>query len=150
MKRPLSVWTAQVVFALFLVTMMLDLGPHLDSFLQAGLPIVILLVSFAVAAFVFHALIAVARKSPRGRWKGLVALALIFLLFLIAKISEFASPETVQLGYSNDAQGGGAVIGTIVELIGLLILFWRFGFSQRARQYFGQSGSAAGAAEPHP
>jgi hypothetical protein len=136
----LSVWAVQVVFALFLLNLVAGIAPGIGGFLQAGRPIVIVLVSLAAGAFVFYALVAVAGNSPSSRWKGLMGLALIFLIVPVSKIFELADPA--QFGSSNDAQADGAFIGFVAEIVALSLLFWRFGFSRRVRQYFGEATAA--------
>jgi hypothetical protein len=74
----------------------------------------------------------ISRRSPFGRWLGLLGLAVILAVTIYAQFN----PSLSGWQPSNDAERLGAHIGQAALLLLYLFLMFRFGFSHAARTFF--------------
>lgn len=147
MKRPLCVWIVIIILAWFIFSCLFPLmfwtafsfhlltSPYnpdgmiffyLGYFLRGGI--------FALAIW---ALIAIVKPRKHARLLGAMALLGVFIMNVISKSLPIINGVVVApLEYSNDAQRGGALIAQIILILWYWIIFLRFIFSKRARNWF--------------
>jgi hypothetical protein len=156
-RKPISVWIGQIliaasglIFAGFLIYFSILQWPVIIRLTRAGANSPAMLVisggvlaaKLAVLAFVASTVVLISKRSPLGRWFGLLCLALLFPVVVYANL--YPSSSSYTLSYDNDAQRGGAFIAQVTVFAAFLMLMVRFGFSNASRAYF----SGVNAAEP--
>jgi len=86
----------------------------------------------------------VASRAPAGRALGLVALVVLFVLVVYAKLTALPAGQGLpKFQYETPGERGGAFLLDVAATIWFVVLFYRFGFSARARQYFAPSSATA-------
>jgi hypothetical protein len=159
MKRPLSVWTVLVVLAL---AILIAIPPTL-TWTAIGFQslwgsarndlAILFFVEFAIRVAILALLVAslwtIARRAPAGRGLGLTALVLLFVIAAYAKLTALPAGQGLpKFQYDTPAERGGAFMLDVAAVIWFVVLFYRFGFSARARQYFGSSTATPEAIRP--
>lgn len=148
MKRPLSVWTVLVVLSLVCLIML----PAIFTFMIYGfsrlwgsslppMQVVLFYLEFAIkvglVGFFIWTVIEIARGIPRGRWMGLIALAILFAGLLYNVFNPTPAGQGLpKFDIKPGAEAVGAEFGKILVFVGLAVLFYRFGFSERSREFF--------------
>jgi hypothetical protein len=85
-------------------------------------------------AFVAWTVVLISRRSPLGRWFGLLSLAALLAGLVYSNLNPSSSPY--MLPYDNDAQRLGAAFAQLILLAAYLMLMVRFGFSRASKLYF--------------
>jgi hypothetical protein len=93
-----------------------------------------LVAKLAAIAFVAWTVVLVSRRSPLGRWFGLLCLALLLAGLVYENLHP--SPSPYRLPYDNDAQRFGASVGQFAILAAYVTLMVRFGFSKVSKLHF--------------
>jgi hypothetical protein len=147
-KRPLSVWFVQILFALVLLVLIpaLLIGAisSFDQLVRLAPPMRVVLLylgelglKIAITAFFALASISIWQRKPSGRVLGLVGMIIIFSFLAYTQIYPPPSSGVVlDISYDNAAQRGWASIFGVFLFISFWVLFWRFGFTQRTREFF--------------
>lgn len=150
MKRPLSVWIVQVlisvtclIFLPALLTWTMFTFTSLWASPRPPMSVIIFLVEFSirfgVLCFLACSIFALAKRWPKCRLMGLAALMLLFALVAYSKFNSLSSGQGLpKFQLTSQAERGGAFIANIVMFIVFWILFFQFGFSKKAREYFSQ------------
>jgi len=146
MKRPLSVWLVQAMLLAISVLalpglMTWTVVAYRSLLGPSKLPEDVMLfyldfgIRIGVLALFVVTFIALWKRWPRGRVLGLVALLVLFALFTYAKLNP--SPHGLpKMEYSTPGERGVAFILDLLLFIAFWVLFYRFGFSKRARECF--------------
>ena len=145
-RKPISVWIGQIliavvglIFAGFVVYFSVLQWPAIiraaannqTILLTAGAELV---AKLAAIAFVAWTVVLISRRSPLGRWFGLLCLALLLAGSAYENLRPSSSP--LALPYDNDAQRLGASVGQLIVIVAYLIFMMRFGFSRASKLYF--------------
>lgn len=137
-RKPISVWIGQILIALFLAVFTASYVYHMALAWPAVLsaiasnPWVLArdLIKLAGIAFVGWVTVQISRRSPFGRWFGLLLLVLLFGGLIVNALN---SPASLP---SDDAKRAGYLFGQALGVVLFFILLWRFGFSRASRAYF--------------
>jgi hypothetical protein len=145
-RKPISVWIGQILiavvgvaFAGFLVYFSI-LQWSVIIRAAAKTPTILVMAGFelvaklAAIAFVAWTVALISRRSPLGRWFGLLCLALLLAGLVYQNL--YPSPSSYRLPYDNDAQRLGASVGQFAMLAAYVTLMVRFGFSKASKLYF--------------
>lgn len=133
-KRPKSAWLLMIV--LVLIVLLIGFGAISSIWMLIAAPgwmngrfLFDVLIRLAMVALCLGVVTGIARRRQWGRWLGLLFLAGLTVMMLIM-------PDTTQ--YDNAAQRGGGAFTRLI-LVPLLMGLWgyRFGFSAKAKRYFG-------------
>ncbi len=145
-RKPISVWIGQIliavvglIFAGSLVYFSVLQWPAIiraaansqTILLTAGAELV---AKLAAIAFVAGTVVLISRRSPLGRWFGLLCLALLLAGSVYGNLRPSSSP--LKLPYDNDAERRGAAVGQLIVIVAYLIFMMRFGFSRASKLYF--------------
>jgi hypothetical protein len=145
-RKPISVWIGQILIAL--VGLIFGGGliygsqwPVIIRLIWAGANSPAMLVisggvlaaKLAALAFVAWTVVLISKRSPLGRWLGLLCLALVLAVLVYAALHPSSSPY---VSYDNDAQRFGAAIGQLAVLAACVVLMIHFGFSSASKAYF--------------
>ena len=148
MKRPPSVWLTQILLVVFAVLwlgiLMLNLVRLPGRFSDIDSIFRVAIVSSVILAFVLFLLIAfwgLARRKRSGKWLGLVALSLIWLLIIYTQLFPSTGPYK-RYEYDNTAQVVGAFVTLSFVHVGFLVLILRLGLSKKVNQFFEKSESS--------
>jgi len=146
-RKPISIWIGQILIALVglafaggVIYASIELWPMLIRPAGAISPAMlvipggILAAMLAIVAFVAWTVVLISKRSPLGRWLGLLCLALVLAVGLYANLHP--SPSSYTFSYDNDAQRLGAAIGQLTALAVYVMLMVRFGFSSASKAYF--------------
>lgn len=147
MKRPPSVWLTQILLVVFAVLwlgiLILNLVRLLGRFSDIDSIFRVAIVSTVILVFVLFLLIAfwgLARRKRFGKWLGLVALILIWIVIVYSQVFPSGGPYK-RYEYDNTAQLAGAFVTLSFVHIGLLVLILRLGLSKKVNQFFEKSES---------
>jgi len=151
MKRPLSVWLVQalllmacVIFFPAVLAWTVAAFTSLWRSAKAPADVMLFFAEFVIKAgllsFLVVTVVAIWKRWPKSRMLGLAALSIVFLVVAYAQLT---SPPPGQglpkYELSTPAQRGGAFIGNVLMFIGLGILSYRFGFSEKARTFLSRT-----------
>jgi hypothetical protein len=144
--KPISVWIGQILIA----AIGLALAGFLVHFSILQWPVIIraaaknqtILViaglefaaKLAALAFVAWTVVLISRRSPLGRWFGLLCLALLLAGSVYSNLHP--SPSPYMLPYDSDAERLGASVGQFAVFAAYVVLMMRFGFSRVSKLYF--------------
>jgi hypothetical protein len=150
MKRPISVWLVQILLSLICVVVLPGLltwtvvtfrslwestRPPAEVLLFYG----DFLARVGVLGFFGLSVFAIARRWPKSRLMGLGALIIVVALFTYGRLNPTPAGQGLpRMQYDTPAERGGAFVLDVLFFIGLWILFFRFGFSEKARSFFSQ------------
>jgi uncharacterized BrkB/YihY/UPF0761 family membrane protein len=137
-KRPVSVWIAQIVViffaALFLipvVTLIVTL-PSSRDVSAIGL-IFALFITLGILAVLIISFWGMARRRQWGRWLGVGALSFIVIVSILGQIMR---PAMEYYEYANSTEAGAALITQLV-IVGLFLwLISTLAFSSRVNAFF--------------
>jgi hypothetical protein len=145
-RKPISVWIGQILIAV--IGLALAGVLFYSSILQW--PVIIrsaannqtilviagfvLLAKLTAIAFLAWTVVLISRRSPLGRWFGLLCLALLLAGVVYGNLDP--SPSPYRLPYNSDAERLGAAFGQLALLAAYLMLMVRFGFSRASQLYF--------------
>ncbi|NHZ95912.1 hypothetical protein [Massilia sp. CCM 8734] len=133
-KRPLSAWLMMLVLVVITLAIafgavstiwyLIAFGDWMNFRFLFDLAIRLAMIACCVAG-----LVGIARRLRWGRWLGLFLIAALTVMIILM-------PDTAQ--YDNETQRSGGAFGRMI-LAPLLMALWgyRFGFSAKARRYFG-------------
>ena len=150
MKRPLSVWIVQILLSIPCLIALPVLfswpGMTLRNFWGSSrsptdflLFLLAFAVEFGVVAFFVTSIFAIAKRWKKSRVMGIVALLMLFSIVVYSKLTALPSGQGFpKYTLNSAAERGGADVANIVMFIGFWILFYRFGFSKKARSFFSQ------------
>jgi hypothetical protein len=145
-RKPISVWIGQILIALVglafagaLIYASILQWPIIIRAAAKNQTILVIAsvelgAKVAVIAFVAWTVVLISKRSPLGRWLGLLCLALVLAVGLYANLHP--SPSSYTFSYDNDAQRLGAAIGQLTALAVYVMLMVRFGFSSASKAYF--------------
>ena len=145
-RKPVSVWIGQILIALLglafagaLIYASILQWPIIIRAAAKNQTIVWIAglelgAKIAVLAFVAWTVVLISKRSPLGRWFGLLCLALVLAVILYANL--YPSSSSYTLSYDNDAERGGAFIGQVAVFAAYVMLMVRFGFSSASKAYF--------------
>jgi hypothetical protein len=145
-RKPISVWIGQILiaaigiaFAGMLVYSSILQWPVIIRSAANNQTILVvagfaLLAKLTAIAFVAWTVVLISRRSPLGRWFGLLCLALLLAGSIYGNLDP--SPSPYMLPYDNDAQRLGAAFAQLTLLAAYLMLMVRFGFSRASQLYF--------------
>ncbi|NHZ65017.1 hypothetical protein [Massilia genomosp. 1] len=133
-KRPLSAWLLMLVLVVIMLAIAFGAVStvwYLIAF-RGWMNVRFLFdlaIRLAMIGCCVGGLVGIARRRGWARWLGLAAIAALTVMIILM-------PDTAQ--YDNDAQRSGGAFGRLI-LGPLLMALWgyRFGFSAKARSYFG-------------
>jgi hypothetical protein len=145
-RKPISVWIGQLLIALMLAVFTGSYIYHVVLAWRANFSAIAshpwalarFLVTVAGIGFVGWVIVLISRRSPFGRWFGLLLLVLMFAVSVVASLDLSSSALP-----TNDAQRAGYLVGEALGLVLFLILLWRFGFSRASRAYFSRQQAAS-------
>src|SRR5215468_795930 len=150
-RKPISVWITQVLIALlglvgvvsmtYYAVVMLPGIPRLGATKSKIFALVIIetIVKLAIVGFFVSTVVLISRRSPLGRWFGLICLAagLGFLAYGQFNPSPPTFSRHVPMFVAdNDAQKFGMFVGELLSLVLYLLLMMRFGFSRASKAFF--------------
>ena len=151
MKRPFSVWLVQALllaisvlalpglFTWTVVAYRSLLGPS-----KVPGDVILFYLDFAirigVLALFVTTFVALWKRWPRSRVMGLAALLVLFALYTYGKFNPAPPGQGLpRMEYSTPGERGVAFILDVLLFVAFWILFYRFGFSKKAREFFSQS-----------
>jgi len=145
-RKPISIWIGQILIALVglafagaVIYVSILQWPIIVRAAAKNQTILVIAglelgAKIAVIAFVAWTVVLISKRSPLGRWFGLLCLALVLAVVLYANL--YPSSSSYTLSYDNDAQRGGAFIALVTVFAAFLMLMVRFGFSSASKAYF--------------
>jgi hypothetical protein len=143
-RKPLSIWIGQIVIALAwlfftgayvyfaTLTWPTIVGAVASDPWRLTLFLARTGATLAAIGLVGWIIVLISRKSPYGRWFGLLLLVLLFA----AAVYSSLNPSSPALLPSNDAERAGYLVGQALAFLLYFVLVWRFGFSRAARTFF--------------
>jgi hypothetical protein len=146
-RKPISVWIGQIVIALAWLFFTGTYVYYAALTWPAGITSISsqpealawflgrTVVTIAAIAFVAWTIVLISRRSPFGRWFGLLLLVLLFA----GSVYGALNPRSSALLPSNDAERAGYLMGQALVFGLFLVLLWRFGFSRASRAFFARS-----------
>jgi len=159
MKRPVSVWIAQILVLVaglpFAILLLLSILGDVMFLAATGLTLFSVVASFllfvAKIAFIslfFFAFLGLAKRKNYGRWLSVITISLLIVMSVIGQFIQTSGPLEYY-EYENSAQRFGGIIARIMiyGLFGLLI--FRLGFGANTKEFF-QRSPHADIAEPPP
>jgi|SRR5262245_60927120 len=144
-RKPVSVWIGQILiavvgllFAAIFVYSSVVAWPIIMRAAARNQTILVIagleaLLKLALIAFVVWTVVLISKRSPLGRWFGLLCLA---MLLAGAIYGHFLPPSRWQFPLDNDAQRFGALIGEATAFAAYVLLMVRFGFSRASKLFF--------------
>ncbi|MEJ7846937.1 MAG: hypothetical protein WKF92_02485 [Pyrinomonadaceae bacterium] len=160
MKRPISVWIAQIF--ILLVSIPITIGVVLSIIGDAvflansGLTLFSVVISFllliAKVAFISVFLFAfwgLAKRRNYGRWLAVSAILFVISLSVLGQLMPVSGPID-RYEYENMAQVIGAVIGGFIIYGSFGLLIYRLAFGRNVKEFFGKVPSADSAEPPPP
>lgn len=152
-RRPISVWIAQIVLLIFAVMFIVILVVSLAAPANAGIPIAGMLIAIAINLFLsslcLASFVGMARRKRYGRWIGVTVLSLFLISVILGSLQRPAGPYSYY-EYSNATQRI-AGIATEIVLTGLfLLLILRLAFAKRVTAFFGPVVPTGSATPPPP
>jgi len=154
MKRPLSVWLVQVLLLAIsvlalpgLITWTVVAFKSLWGSSKLPADVALFYLDFAirigVLALFVSSFVAIWKRWPRSRVMGLVALLVLFALFAYGRFNPPPPGQGLpRMEYSTPAERGGAFILDSLLFIAFWVLFFRFGFSKKARDFLSSNSAA--------
>jgi hypothetical protein len=144
-KRPLSVWIAQIFLVILVVLFLLAFLLALMMSFQPGISLVGILgtaiIDLVIVTLLVAAFWGMATRRAFGRWLTVGMLSLIFVIVLLAQIFQPEGPFQ-RYEYNNSAEILGATIAQ-VTMIGLfLFLIFRLSFAQSVSVFFAKNNDA--------
>jgi hypothetical protein len=141
-KRPVSVWVAQILLGLFALLFLSGVAMLLVVGIQSEIPLVILLVMAAMELFFVAlcvaAIWAMAKRRPFGRWLGVAILSLMFILVTLSQLRQASGPFE-RYEYSNSTQMMSGVLAQIFLTSLILLLALWVAFSKKVSAFFSQA-----------
>jgi hypothetical protein len=144
LRKPKSAWVLQIVAAVLCAGLVLGIvrtgiivsagGPPGQGL---GGPLFGLAWRLAALVGAMFAIRGTHRAAPYGRFLGLIMIAVLFAsaIYQSVRAKTYASSHTE---YSNlEAGAAGEIIGAMLVATALAYWFYAFGFSAKARRYFG-------------
>jgi len=156
MKRPLSVWLVQILLSLVSLIMLSILVARtvvMFRYLWGSSPppmevllaFAILLTNIGIIGFFLLTVFAIEKRWSRSRIMGLAALLILFALFIYRRLSPLPPGQGLsRMTYDTPGERGMAFILDVLLFIGYWLLFLRFGFSKKAREFFSQPDAQQG------
>lgn len=148
MKRPLTVWIAQIFLVLFFLAFLfggcLGLVEEFNSMSRNATPFPVMMFSLAVgllvitffAAIIFLAFWGLQKQKPYGKWLTLPLLTLLLAVTLHSQVSDFLNGSDTKLRELSYAVGYVFGAGVIDML--LLTVILRLGFAKQERAFFSE------------
>jgi len=142
-KRPTSVWVAQIVifvFALvFSAPIVVALGALFGPNRQAGPMFSIVLVLIANVIFLalfIAAFWGMATRKPFGRWLGVGMLGLTFLLSIAGQVFRPEGPLEYA-AYENETQRMSGILAQVLMSALFMLLLYYLAFGKKVAAFFG-------------
>ncbi len=142
-KRPLSVWIAQIILLIFGLFFLFPPFIFLYILIVAGAPpstgsvfaaLVGIGIYLGLAAFCFAAFFGLVRKQKYARWLGVGLLSLIFLIIAVIQIVRPKGPLQYY-EYRNAAELFGAITAQVFMGGLFLFLIFRLAFAKRVTEF---------------
>jgi len=150
-RKPISIWIGQGLIAAFglliagvLVYAAFKQWPVIIRAAANNQSLLVIAVletaaKLAVVALLSWTVVLISKRSPLGRWLGLLCLAGV----LAVQIYTNMYPSRSALTYDTPGQQGVAFILQVVFVVAYMTLMVRFGFSKASKQYFAGAHGAA-------
>jgi hypothetical protein len=141
-KRPLSVWIAQILLVVFgllvLFTLLMDIAMVLTH-LNEGSALIPALVVFAVMFAIFllfaGSFFGMVKAKAYGRWLGVASMVLVWAFILLAQLRRPAGLFKYY-EYDNRAQVVGAIFAQLLFHGLFLTLIFRLAFARNVGAFF--------------
>src|SRR6185369_4394441 len=118
-KRPLSVWIAQILLVVFMLlllfTLLMDVAMVLTRLNEASvLPaLIVFAVMFAILVLFAASFFGMLQARAYGRWLGLSSIVLVWAFILLAQLRRPSGPFSYY-EYDNRAQVVGAIFAQLL------------------------------------
>lgn len=139
-KRPTSVWVAQILLFLFgliflapLVVTFSALFSH-NSEASVGRLLLLIAANFAVIGLIAAALWGMFRRRAYGRWLGVAMLAVSFAMMVIGQMYGASLTE----GAETAARSAGSIAGQALISILFILLLCILSFDRRVAAFFSE------------
>lgn len=139
-RRPISVWIAQILLAIFILIFLLPLVLVLLAPVGIGSISIIgmafmMLLYLGVTALLIASFWGMARRRPYGRWLGLAVLSLMFVFSIFGQIIRPPGPMPYA-EYENSTQATAGTVTQIVMIGLFLFLLLHLAFAKSVTAFF--------------
>ncbi len=138
MKRPTSVWVAQILLFVFALIFLAPLVVTIPALLIRGAEtpllgvLLVVVVDMVVLGLFAAAFWGMFRRRPYGRWLGA---AMLFLAFIMMAAGQIFSPaETAE--FQTNARSAGAIGAQVLIAILFLLLIYYLVFGKQVAAFF--------------
>ena len=149
-KRPVSVWIAQVLLLILAVLFLLpslssavSIGPGPTSF---GM-LAVMLIGLTISALSIVSFFGMMKRKNYGRWVGVVILSLMPVMSIIGQIRDKGS---LYFEYENSAQWVGGMTANVLFYGLFLWLILHLALSKNVRAFFSSQRQIAPSGPPPP
>jgi len=140
-KRPLSVWIAQILLVVFMLlllfTLLMDVAMVLTRLNEASvLPaLIVFAVMFAILVLFAASFFGMLQARAYGRWLGLSSIVLVWAFILLAQLRRPSGPFSYY-EYDNRAQVVGAIFAQLLLHALFFTLILRLAFARKVGAFF--------------
>jgi len=141
-KRPLSVWIAQILLVVFvlllLFTLLMDIAmvlTHLNETSVLIPALVFFALMFAILVLFAASFFGMLKARAYGRWLGVSSIVLVWAFILLAQLRRPSGPFSYY-EYDNRAQVVGAIFAQLLIHGLFLTLIFRLAFARKVGAFF--------------
>lgn len=141
MKRPTSIWVAQILLFVFGLIFIAPLIVAIKAVFTSGAVasvaglLLVIVMNLAITALFAAAFWGMFRRKVYGRWLGFAMLSLAFILSVIGQVFRPQGPlEGVD--YTSPGQATGAVAAQLLMAGLFLLLLYQIAFGKRVIAFF--------------